>query len=762
MLKTLQYQEDAVAEMLTKTFRIISNGISQTKLLLKAPTGSGKTVMMGEYLKKLIEELPLRDEISQKEFAFIWIAPNQLHEQSYEKMKEFFSETRTLQPISFEDISDDQLKVNQIVFFNWQSITGDNRIFMRDNEHGKSLPNFIDNSRLNGVEIITILDEAHLFASKGKKANVLLNLLQSTIEIDVSATPFFHSDYTVMIERKDVVKEGMIKKGLILNPALESARQDNEFRIYLVNQALEKRRELSERNKAQGNDINPLLLIQLPNDKPGETQDENKIIDLVKAHLSAIHSIHTDNGRLAVWLSKETANLDGLENANNPAEVLLFKQAIALGWDCPRAAVLLIFREYNQASFGIQTVGRILRMPEQKHYDDEVLNYGYVFTNLSKSMITIENEIMYDVVLNKSFRKKEYQNISLLANHINLKPFRKRLKSSFYRIFKNTLEGYWALTDQPVPDGKSFYNRTRLKERFIETNVDQMDFSILTNTEFEGRYGEVIRSKGQETFILYAREVEEMYVQFCFRLCGDYAKVDTAPIIRRALIEYLFEEYLEIDESRAMKIVLLHQKAFIDLLNAAYQNYQQEIEKAKHGFSQEVENREWEVPEIIVFNEKYKDWENEKSIMEPLYLYDRGAGKLADSENEFNFIQILETAQSQSKIKWWYKNGTEGKEHFSINYVNHKGRQSLFFVDFVIQFNSGKIGLFDPKTMDSQIENVPKHNALVQYVQERSKGGKLTAGSIVIPDKGSWWFCENLIDNDFDLKGWKVFNLIDF
>lgn len=39
--------------------------------------------------------------------------------------------------------------------------------------------------------------------------------------------------------------------------------------------------------------------------------------------------------------------------------------------------------------FTIQTVGRILRMPEQKHYPKEQLNIGYVYTDIAKDKIQI-------------------------------------------------------------------------------------------------------------------------------------------------------------------------------------------------------------------------------------------------------------------------------------------------------------------------------------------------------------------------------------
>lgn len=77
---------------------------------------------------------------------------------------------------------------------------------------------------------------------------------------------------------------------------------------------------------------------------------------------------------MAVWLSKEKQNLDHIEDNDNMTEVLLFKQAIALGWDCPRAAVLLIFRKLESFTFTVQTIGRILRMPEQRFYPNDLLN----------------------------------------------------------------------------------------------------------------------------------------------------------------------------------------------------------------------------------------------------------------------------------------------------------------------------------------------------------------------------------------------------
>ena len=71
------------------------------------------------------------------------------------------------------------------------------------------------------------------------------------------------------------------------------------------------------------------------------------------------------------------------------------------------------------------------------------------------------------------------------------------------------------------------------------------------------------------------------------------------------------------------------------------------------------------------------------------------------------------------------------------------------------------MGLFDPKTIESDPENVTKHNALIEYVEKLNANGKKAIGSIIIPQKGSWRYCLNRIVNDSDLTGWSFFNPAD-
>ena len=146
---------------------------------------------------------------------------------------------------------------------------------------------------------------------------------------------------------------------------------------------------------------------------------EKKTVDEIIQYLDVKKNITVENNKLAVWLSGRKENVIGIEKPDCMTEVLLFKQAIALGWDCPRACVLLIFRELQSQTFTTQTVGRILRMPQQRHYTNDVLNYGYVYTNLSTDMIEIVRDDMNYISKIPVHLKKGIENIQLNSVYQN-------------------------------------------------------------------------------------------------------------------------------------------------------------------------------------------------------------------------------------------------------------------------------------------------------------------------------------------------------
>ena len=334
-MKQLRYQQTAVRRLVDCAIDLLRLPGHRKPLIFKAPTGSGKTVMVSQMLSDLTVELQSRGDSPFHEVAFMWIAPNKLHFQSYSKMKGLFDETHLLRPVMYDELdhADGFIHPGEILFVNWESVNKDNALIIRDSEQGASLYDITRRTQEEqGIPIVVVIDEEHLFWSRtADKSSRVLQRIQPKLEIRVSATPKTYSDYIVNIPREQVVEEEMIKKQVVLNPDItQGYADDRELNQHLILCALRKRHQLADAYRRQGVNINPLLLIQLPNDtSESMTADDNAIAEQVRAYLQGLHGIDEQNGRLAVWLSKEKTNLDGIEAFDSPVEVLLFTGELA-------------------------------------------------------------------------------------------------------------------------------------------------------------------------------------------------------------------------------------------------------------------------------------------------------------------------------------------------------------------------------------------------------------------------------------------------
>jgi len=135
------YQENAIEELLTKAKRLMGYS-GEKKLVFKSPTGSGKTIMMAEFLKKMVDDTEIRNSLS-----FIWTAPRQLHIQSRDKLERYFEDSRALKCSFFEDLDDRKIDENEILFFNWESINKADNVYIRDNEQDFNLSSILERTR---------------------------------------------------------------------------------------------------------------------------------------------------------------------------------------------------------------------------------------------------------------------------------------------------------------------------------------------------------------------------------------------------------------------------------------------------------------------------------------------------------------------------------------------------------------------------------------------------------------------------------------
>lgn len=783
-MKTLRYQQDAIGELTDKTIKLLNLGGSRRKIVFEAPTGAGKTVMACQTLANIVDELRTRGDSRFKECAFIWFAPRKLHLQSYMSLKGAFGETRKLTPVMFDELDQNEgIQPGEILFVNWESVNKEKNIMVRDSESSASIYEITRRTQEEfGLPIVAIIDEEHMFwTNNADRTRQVLERINPAVELRISATPrTTHPDERVKVYRQDVIHAEMIKKEVVLNPEIDIRDSEDEVTMNgrLTKAALEKRNQIAEAYRAEGIDINPLLLIQLPNDKKeAMTSEDEKVAEQVKTYLKYMCDITEENGKLAVWLSNEKSNLAGLERPDNLAQVLLFKEAIALGWDCPRAAVLLIFRKMQGDSFTIQTVGRILRMPEQKHYPNDLLNVGYVYTDIAKDKIQIVTAdagyILNDTIT--AYRRANLCNVSLKAVYSERPNIeRNYLGPDFRKVLYDTATDFWRLEQgaglfsiaelaamrgddeeyQPLPDTDDLTineNRRRVKNS-IRLDVKTINVEIPKDVHFQNEVQtlNVERAKFART----AGEIDGVFIAYIDGKGGRFERKGRTDKIASFLTE-LIADFFGIYETDAKKVVLYHENRpkFDRLLEKALETYarMREVAAANAAATRVYKEHDWEVPEQRVYDaETNHVAPAENHALLPFIQLNTA------SNPEKEFVKFLE-ANSQY-IDWWYKNGDSGKTNYAIEYNKGQGgEKALFYVDFVIRMKNGHIYIFDTKSAGSDIFAADKHNALLEYIKDNSSAEQPLAGGVILQQGSNWLYSPLRIENTTDTLNWDSF-----
>ena len=781
-MKNLAYQQKAVSELVDKTIRLLNLGGQRNKLVFEATTGAGKTVMACQMLAGLMDELHDRGDSRYQEVAFIWFAPRKLHIQSYEKLKGAFEETRTLRPIMFGELDQNEgIRPGEILFVNWESVNKENNVMVREGDCSLSLYEITDRTKEEfGLPIVAIIDEEHMFWSKtADKSAAVLDRINPAVEIRIFATPkTANPKEKVTVYRQDVIAAEMIKKEVVLNPEIELNFSDElELNANLIKAALDKRNQIAEAYKAVGSNVNPLLLIQLPNDtKESMTTEDTAIADQVKKYLEMMCDITTDNYRLAVWLAGEKENLIDLERPDNLTEVLLFKEAIALGWDCPRAAVLLIFRKLQSDQFSIQTVGRIMRMPEQKHYQKEILNSGYVFTDIAKDKIQIVTADAGYILNNTitAHRRENLKNVNLPSSYIERPNVeRNYLGPDFRKVLHEEARRFWDIAEEnlmfsleelakldnyeeskPLPDSDDLQiNENRKKvANSLRLDVKNINIEIPQDVHFQNE--EQVLEVDTVKYARKATEIDRVFMAYIATKGHQFESKGRTDKIASYLLEIL-ADFFGIYETEAKKVVLYHlnRPKFDRIIDSALERYVRIRDKArKESAAKRVFKKYgWEVPEERTYdNETNHIEETGNHALLPFVQLNQA------SNPEKDFVAYLE--QNSQYIDWWYKNGDKGKQHYAIEYTTgDEHTKSLFYVDFVIRMKNGHVYLFDTKSIGSDDNASDKHNALLQYIKENTTEEQPLYGGVILRKNENWLYSPQPIENTTDTLNWECF-----
>ena len=139
--------------------------------------------------------------------------------------------------------------------------------------------------------------------------------------------------------------------------------------------------------------------------------------------------------------------------------------------------------------------------------------------------------------------------------------------------------------------------------------------------------------------------------------------------------------------------------------------------------------------------------------MQPFYIKKQ-------SRQEQLFMELLDNSE---KIEWWFKNGESEIKYFAVPYKDENGIERSFYVDFIVHFKDGGIGLFDTKSGLIAKEAGPKAEGLQKYIKiEKIKGKNILGGIVRFKNKSCWFNCNEVYqysENNLSALGWKILNI---
>lgn len=754
------FQVTAIDQLSNTFLALWKTGNYRVPLVFKAPTGAGKTIMMAEFLRCLDDNYQFHEDK-----AYIWVSfgGDESYSQSKDKLYQYFNEGTDMNLKDINNLSEGKLYKNNIFFINWSKIKGTDKESKKLRKSGgvgyggeAVFDEFIQKTRKER-DLVLIIDEAHT-ETDTHLANEVIDLIDPRIILKVTATPKDLPNISDVSQKKagfvealesDVIASGLIKEKIIIQTEEDIKKLENkklsEDEI-MLELAYNKRVELKEYYDELGLDINPLVMIQLPSDFKEKEEVQANQKDLV---LSYLKDKGVKSNEIAIWLSgdQNKINLTLIEKNNSKVNFMIFKVAPATGWDCPRAEILVMFREINSPTFHTQIIGRIKRMPEGHHYEKEELNKAYIFTNYNKSHIRdikeVENQNKPPIYYTKL--KKDIERITLETTYHLRTDFNTLTPPPLWQRF------FLHIMDQDFGTSKEIFttgdNYKKVKSQ-IDLKTKNVNNQIIVNAEIESfdNFVHEIKDKGKNLDYHFSQlDVERLYNLLCFEELKKQGDEESKYNPSRSwgqlksAINVWFDTRLGFDRSDyypiAVNELLKESSKLKTVISKALKEFRKKYEieirekEEKDIFDLELPERE------TSFTEDFEKIEGiNKNVYEEFYKRKQYLGK----ENEEKFIKFLE---SQKNIIWWHKQDDSGRNVFAIEYFDtQETKNRLFYPDFVVKTKSN-IYLLDPKndiTAKSQ-ETADKNKALQKWIKKnQSKYNFKIIGGIVIEKYPNW------------------------
>lgn len=410
------YQTEAVGKILTTLgyAREDWHGRKRrTAFALSSTTGSGKTVIAATVIEALLHGSDEFDVEPDPSAVVLWVSKDPaLNAQTRSRFIECADRIPAGDLVLLDKAyAEDSLQTGTVYFINPDKL-GKNADFVKhtDDRHFTFWEIIANTVGDEDKTLYMVLDEAHegMKAQSSGDQTIVQRIINGSgdnpavpVVWGISATvrrfdeamakaDAFTKEKNVVIDPKAVQDSGLLKNAL----TLDIPDEDGDFSTTMVRDATLDFVEVCERWDAycdeQGIDrVVPLLVAQIPNKMAGEKdtekgrKDEDDVIHLVLETIrkhwpdmpeDCVAHVLGDRAMIEVgaYAIPKVAPQD-VEH-DHRIRVLLAKDAVSTGWDCPRAEVLVSLRPGKDDTYVTQLLGRMVRTPLAQQTSVERLN----------------------------------------------------------------------------------------------------------------------------------------------------------------------------------------------------------------------------------------------------------------------------------------------------------------------------------------------------------------------------------------------------
>ena len=407
------YQADAVRDALSnlkKARKRWHEDADKHAFSLTAVTGAGKTVMAAAAFEALFHGDDEYDFDADPGAVVIWFSDDPaLNEQTRFRLMEASDRIRHTDMVVVENtFNRAKFEAKKIYFLNTQKL-GKNSLLVRgfegDSDGGlfpetrpdmrshtmwDTIRNTVEDPELT---LYLVLDEAHRGmgnlsnAAQSAKSTIVLRLINgisgvpgipvvwgisATVERFRKAMQGAQQRITlpdVVVDSAKVQESGLIKDTIILDIP---DHEVGDFDTVLVRRATDKLKASTEawaeyaKQQDEAHTVIPLMVLQVPNTP--DPNDIGRALDTIYqqwpdlpsgsvAHVLGDHATQQFGNRNVPHISPERVQ------ESTWVRVLIAKDAISTGWDCPRAEVMVSFRAAVDRTHITQLLGRMVRSP---------------------------------------------------------------------------------------------------------------------------------------------------------------------------------------------------------------------------------------------------------------------------------------------------------------------------------------------------------------------------------------------------------------